>query len=161
MKQAIEDLIYQEAQLLDEGRLEAWLDLYTEDATYWVPIDESADPLQEASIIYDDHLRLKMRVEQIVNQARVAQNPASQMVRMVTNLRITEESPTEASAQFCMQLSELRSGDWRQTGLGDIRVFPSRCFLKARRVGTEWKITQKKIVLLQRYQPIVGLSFII
>ena len=33
----IEDFLYEEAALLDEWRLQEWLDLLTEDATYEVP----------------------------------------------------------------------------------------------------------------------------
>ena len=36
----IEEFLYHEARLLDTHRLEAWLDLYTDDATYWVPLEQ-------------------------------------------------------------------------------------------------------------------------
>lgn len=161
MTHPIEKLILREVTLLDEGKLDDWLALYTEDATYWLPIDENADPLKESSIIYDDHLRLAMRVEQILRQARVAQTPASRTMRMVTNIQIVEEGEASATARFCLQLTEVRSGDWRQRGLGEMRVFPGHCTLEARLVDGEWRIARKKIVLLNRYQPIVGLSFLI
>lgn len=157
----MEKLILREATLLDEGKLDDWLSLYTEDATYWVPIDETADPLKESSIIYDNRLRLAMRVEQILRQARVAQNPASLTMRMISNVQVEEESETSAKARFCMQLTEVRSGDWRQRGLGEMRTFPGHCTIKARQVDGDWKIAHKKIVLLNRHQPIVGLSFLI
>lgn len=161
MKNAIETLILHEAELLDDGKLEEWLELYTEDASYWIPIDEDIDPLKEASIIYDNRLRLAMRVEQILNQGRVAQTPKSQTMRMVTNIRVQEESETTATARFCLHLTEVRSGDWRQRGLGEMRVYPGHCTVQLRQEQGDWKIQAKKIVLLTRYQPIVGLSFLI
>ena len=33
----IEQFLYREARLLDTQQFEAWLDLFTEDACYWVP----------------------------------------------------------------------------------------------------------------------------
>ncbi|QII86882.1 SnoaL-like domain-containing protein [Bordetella hinzii] len=161
MMHPIESLVLRETALLDQGRLDDWLALYTEDATYWLPIDEHADPLKASSIIYDNHERLAMRVEQIMRQARVAQTPASHTMRMVSNLQVVEQDETTATACFCMQLTEVRSGDWRQRGLEGMRVYPGHGTLQARQVDGEWKIAAKKIVLLNRYQPIVGLSFII
>ena len=35
----VAQFLYHEARLLDTGQLEAWLDLFTEDATYWVPLE--------------------------------------------------------------------------------------------------------------------------
>ena len=36
-RQEAEDLLYKEAALLDEWRLDEWLELLTEDATYEIP----------------------------------------------------------------------------------------------------------------------------
>jgi 3-phenylpropionate/cinnamic acid dioxygenase small subunit len=161
MTHPVHTLILREAQLLDEGRLDDWLMLYTEDAIYWVPIDENADPLKDSSVIYDNRLRLAMRVEQLMRQNRVAQNPGSNTLRMVSNIDIEEVDADTATANFAMQLTEVRSGDWRQKGLGDTRLYPGRCKLVCKKVGNDWKIQHKTIVLLHRKQPIVGLSFII
>lgn len=161
MTHPVEKLIYQEARLLDQGLLDDWLALYTPQATYWVPIDEHVDPLQESSIIFDNHLRLQMRVEQIMRQARVAQNPSSYMLRMISNLELETLCDDRVIARFAMLLTEVRSGDWRQQGLGTLRQLPAHCELEAVHVDGVWKIDRKKIVLLNRKQPIFGLSFII
>lgn len=147
--------------MLDQGLLDDWLALYTPQATYWVPIDENANPLQESSIIFDNHLRLQMRVEQIMRQARVAQTPSSYMLRMISNMDLEEMSSDRVLARFAMNLTEVRSGDWRQQGLGNIRHLPGHCELESVNVDGVWKIDRKKIVLLNRKQPIFGLSFII
>lgn len=161
MMLAIHTLIQRENKLLDAGELDDWLALYTRDATYWVPIDENADPLKESSVIYDDHLRLSMRVEQIMRQKRVSQSPGSQSMRMVSNIEVTGQSATEAQAHFSLLVVEVRSGDWRQKGLGETRLFPGHCTLSLRFEDNQWRIQSKKIVLLNRKQPIVGLSFIL
>ena len=38
LKHEVEDFLYREADLLDERRYEEWLDLFTEDAHYWMPL---------------------------------------------------------------------------------------------------------------------------
>lgn len=161
MTHPVQQLILHETQLLDDMRLDDWLDLYTDDAAYWVPIDENSDPLKESSIIYDNRLRLAMRVEQIVRQNRVAQSPGSNTLRMVSNFDIQDVDANTASARYAMLLTEVRSGDWRQQGLGEMRLFPAHCTLVAKRVEGDWKIQRKTIKLLNRKQPIVGLSFIL
>lgn len=157
----IESLIQLECRLLDEGKLDDWLNLYTDDASYWLPIDETADPLKDSSVIYDNRARLAMRVEQIMRQSRVSHTPSSQSMRMVSNLEIAETGPDQAQARFALLVIELRSGDWRQQGLGETRLFPGHCTMSLQRVGGDWKIKSKKLVLLNRRQPIIGLSFIL
>ena len=161
MTHPVQKLILREAQLLDNMQLDDWLALYTDDATYWVPIDETTDPLKESSIIYDNRLRLAMRVEQIMRQNRVAQNPSSNTLRMVSNIDIEDIDALTATARFALLLTEVRSGDWRQKGLGETRFFPGHCELVCKKVGDTWKIQQKTIVLLNRKQPLVGLSFLL
>ncbi len=53
---AIEQFLYREASLLDQPDLDSWMQLYTEDGTYWMPAAENQpDPLNHISHIYDDH----------------------------------------------------------------------------------------------------------
>lgn len=161
MTHPIQSLINRECRLLDQGQLDDWLNLYDKDATYWIPIDETSDPLKESSIIYDNRIRLEMRVEQIMRQDRVAQSPVSNTMRMVSNLEITEDGNEQAHAEFSLLVTEVRSGDWRQRGLGETRFFPGHCRMSFHLVEGAWKIKSKTLVLLNRKQPIVGLSFIL
>ena len=161
MNETLTRLIHREAQLLDQGLLDDWLALYAKDASYWVPIDEHADPLKDSSVIFDNRLRLAMRVEQLMRQGRVGQTPGSATLRMVSNIEIAARDDGRAVASFALLVVEVRSGDWRQNGLGETRLFPGRCEVEFAREGDDWKIARKKIVLLNRKQPIVGLSFIL
>ena len=48
----VEQFLYHEARLLDTQQYEAWLELFTDDATYWVPLErEQKDPFETSSII--------------------------------------------------------------------------------------------------------------
>ncbi|KAB7624083.1 aromatic-ring-hydroxylating dioxygenase subunit beta [Alkalilimnicola sp. S0819] len=153
-------LIELEADLLDRGDLLEWVELYAEEATYWVPIDEHADPEVDSSIIYDNRQRLVMRVDQIVHQNRVAQQPASETWRMISNLKLSEEGG-RLRARYKMLLAEARRGDWRQNGLDETRLYPAWVELEAAPKDGQLRIVSKKIVLLGRHRPFTGLSFII
>ncbi len=71
-------LVYHEARLLDEQRFDEWYDLYTDDALYWVPLTRGQpDGLIHTSLLYEDKLLLKIRVERLKNPHAFAQQPRS------------------------------------------------------------------------------------
>jgi hypothetical protein len=50
----IEQLLYKEASFLDRPDLDSWVELYTDDGTYWMPaIEDQEDPLNHVSLFYD------------------------------------------------------------------------------------------------------------
>ena len=91
-RQMIEDFLYEEAALLDEWRLDEWLELLTEDATYEVPSTDSpeGDPKTTLSLIADDITRIRSRVQQLSGKSAWAENPPSRTRRLISNVRIRE-----------------------------------------------------------------------
>ena len=76
--QALIDFVYHEADLLDEQRFTEWLELFTEDAYYWMPLAHGqTDPILHASLLYEDKLLLKVRVERLVGQRTFSQQRKS------------------------------------------------------------------------------------
>ena len=58
----IESFLYQEADFLDRADLDGWFELYTKDASYWMPVSpEQTDPHNHISLFYDDHLMMEIR----------------------------------------------------------------------------------------------------
>ncbi len=91
-RQTIEDFLYEEAALLDEWRLEEWLDLLTEDATYEVPATDTpdGDPKTSLSLIADDMTRIRSRVQQLLGKSAWAETPHSRTRRLISNVQIRE-----------------------------------------------------------------------
>src|SRR6202161_1245107 len=89
-RQEVEDLLYREAALLDEWRLEEWLELLTENATYQIPPTDvpEGDSRNTLFIIADDALRIRSRVKQLLGKAAWAENPRSRTRRMIANVRV-------------------------------------------------------------------------
>ncbi len=73
----MEDLLYKEAALLDEWRLDEWLELLTEDAVYEVPPTDvpEGDSRNTLFIIADDAVRIRSRVKQLLGKAAWSENP--------------------------------------------------------------------------------------
>lgn len=76
--QEIIDFVIREARLLDQHRFEEWLDLYTDDAHYWMPLEwGQTDPKLVGSLMYEDKLLLKIRVERLKGNRTFSQKPKS------------------------------------------------------------------------------------
>ena len=59
----IAQFLFAEAELLDTGTYDAWLDLFTEDARYWVPAyPEQTDAINEVSLYYENLTLMLARI---------------------------------------------------------------------------------------------------
>ncbi len=89
-RQEVEDLLFKEAALLDEWRLEEWLDLLTEDAVYQVPPTDvpEGDARSTLFIIADDAVRIRSRVKQLLGKFAWAESPHSRTRRLISNVRV-------------------------------------------------------------------------
>jgi 3-phenylpropionate/cinnamic acid dioxygenase small subunit len=104
-----QDLLHQEAWLLDKQRFADWLDLYTQDATYWVPLEQDqVDPFQTSSIIYDDRVLLELRVQQYTHSRAHARKPLARTVHQVGNVRLLSADPAELTVASTLVLIEYR-----------------------------------------------------
>ncbi len=74
------DFVVAEAALLDAGRFDAWLALFSEDGRYWVPLlgSAQADPYSHNSLAFEDRMLLQLRVERLKNPRAHSQHPRSQ-----------------------------------------------------------------------------------
>ena len=98
----IEDLLYHEAALLDAWKLDEWLELLTNDATYRVPSNDrpDADPRATLFTIADDIARIRARVTRLTDRAAHAEYPPSRTRRLISNVRIVEKNPLRVEANF-------------------------------------------------------------
>ena len=91
---AINDLLVEEAALLDAGRYEDWLALFTDDVRYTAPTRvtrKSGNPGVVDAIGWfdEDRQSLDLRVRRLATDVAWAEDPPSMTRRFVTNLRIT------------------------------------------------------------------------
>jgi 3-phenylpropionate/cinnamic acid dioxygenase small subunit len=92
-----EQFLLHEARLLDDGKFDDWLALFTPEAWYWVPSEpDQADPVETVSLIYDDRRLLETRVRRLASPRMYSQEPRSRTSRMVGNVTIEESGPLPA-----------------------------------------------------------------
>lgn len=87
----VEELLFQEADLLDSWRLEEWFALFEEGAHYYVPpsdVDgDHADPETSLFYIVDDYVRLRERVVRLGKIGAHSEHPRSKVRHLVSNVR--------------------------------------------------------------------------
>ncbi|MGH7087631.1 MAG: aromatic-ring-hydroxylating dioxygenase subunit beta [Stellaceae bacterium] len=138
----VEDLFYREAALLDEWRLDEWLEMLTDDAAYYVPPNDKPDADHRTALftIADNHARLRERVKRISDPHCHAEQPRSRTRRLIGNVRITAEAGDRIEAEANFILHRFRRGE-------DVRVFVGRYRYKLRREGGALKIAERRAIL--------------
>ena len=153
-REQVERFIYDEAQLMDEHRYDEWLALWTDDALYWVPSGrDDIDPKREISLIYDDRVRLQVRIARLKSGFAHAQEPKSRMRRVVSNIVIEEVENGEILVQSNFLLVELRRG--KQD------LFAGRTMHRLRPHDGSFKLVSKKVLLVNNDEYIDNLTFLI
>src|SRR5947207_7239566 len=103
LRQEVEEFLYREAELLDERRYEEWLELFTEDAHYWMPMRRNVPADESEREFTRDGLdvnwfdegkdTLTRRVKQIRTGVHWAEQPPSRICHMVSNVQILGARP--------------------------------------------------------------------
>ena len=146
--------VYEEARLADEARYAEWLDLWTDDAVYWVPAstDPGADPDKHISHIYDNRGRLETRIRMLQSGYRYSQEPASLMRRIVSNVEVTSAGNDELVAESNFALAELSI-----QARHEMHWWVGRTTHRLRRIGGKLKMCRKKVVLVNAAEPLPNL----
>ncbi len=76
--QALIDFVVAEAALLDALRFDDWLNLFTDDGHYWMPLAHGqTDAKLHASLLYEDKLLLQVRIARLNGARTFSQQPIS------------------------------------------------------------------------------------
>ncbi len=141
------DLLYRESTALDQRKWDQWLDLYTEDAVYWVPAwrnedEQTSDPNSEVSQIYhDSRTGLEERVMRVTSGKSVTAMPLPRTTHFITNIVATnaDESTIQVTANFMVQLFQPQRGA-QYVNFGDYE-------LSLAMQGERWLIAAKTVHL--------------
>lgn len=86
---AIEDFLYREASLLDRPDLDRWMELFTEDGSYWMPGTEGqSDPLNHISHIYDDRVMMEIRRRNFVHPRSASKEWPVRCSHLLGNIQV-------------------------------------------------------------------------
>ena len=167
LKEEIQDLLYREAELLDERRFEEWLDLFTEDVHYWVPMRRNV-PSQDPDLEFtragldvnwfdEGKDTLTRRVKQIRTGVHWAEQPPSRICHMVSNVQVLGGPPGGAFLAEVPVNSRFLIYRNRVETETDLLVGKREDLL--RRVDGGWRIARRKIILDQSVLLVKNLTF--
>lgn len=147
----VEQFLYAEAAMIDARQYRAWLELWTDDCTYWMPIRRTvtlADIEREFTkrgdmSFYDDNKQtLEMRVAKMESGSSWSEDPPSRTRHIVNNVRIlsVEGGEIDVEVAFILYRSRLNTEETMWVGRRADRL---------RRVGRELKLSAREIFLDQ------------
>jgi 3-phenylpropionate/cinnamic acid dioxygenase small subunit len=150
----LRSLIETEADLLDEQLFDQWCDLYADDAVYWVPAQRGqASWTTHVSLYYDDKHTMKTRVQRLGHSMTHCQEPESQCVRVVSNIRLEGMSDDGALLMVRSKFVMLEDRPGKPQ-----RVYGGRYVHTLRAHGDGFQIVQKRVDLTSCDQSFPSLS---
>jgi 3-phenylpropionate/cinnamic acid dioxygenase small subunit len=152
-RSAVERFLFHEARLMDEHRYDEWLALWDSDATYWIPCNaDDIDPTRNVSVVYDRRGQLRNRIQRL-KETLWLREQAPRLKRLVSNILVESESPSEVEVNSNFILAELhRHQQLLWAGSTTHRLVAN---------DGGFKIKYKKVILLNNNEPLPNMMFLI
>ena len=149
-----EDFLFQEADLMDRGQYDAWMELWDADATYWVPCNsEDLDPQRSVSLIYEHREQIEDRLFRLKGRHAHAQSPKSRLIRVVSNVRVVQAEGELVTVTSTFVLGEVR--------LERQNVFFGRSTHVLLDQESGFKMREKKVFLLNNDTAMGNVTFLV
>jgi len=169
LRQEIEAFLYLEADLVDDRKYDEWLQLFSDDLQYRMPMVRSlhaqhiageylTGPL-DVSWFDEGKQTLATRVAQIRTGVHWAEEPLSRTSHLITNVRLLSATPSvedaqevETSCRFLIHRN--RNADEEDTLIG-------KRIDRLRRNGESWSICRRTLYIKQSVLLARSLSFLV
>jgi 3-phenylpropionate/cinnamic acid dioxygenase small subunit len=160
----VEQFLFREARLLDEGRFREWLGLLADDIRYWMPTmgrryrasskaltmgtadhgtESEFSGESEVAILDETKESLERRIARLESGMAWAEDPPSHTCHIISNIAVLEgnrESQVIAHCNFVL---------YRTRGESEQDFYVGRRHDILRWVGADWRIAYRKILLPQ------------
>ncbi|MEO0411397.1 MAG: aromatic-ring-hydroxylating dioxygenase subunit beta [Pseudomonadota bacterium] len=142
----VRHFVEQEARLLDDRDFSSWLEMYTKDCVYWVPVSrEQTSPRDGVAHFRDDYQIMLARTHRLLNPRSFSAEPPPVTCHVVSGVRIDEDAGDSLIVSSSQMVIEFRNrGRFEE----DQRVFGGRVIHHLARNGSKFAITFKRIDLI-------------
>ncbi|MFD4640783.1 3-phenylpropionate/cinnamic acid dioxygenase subunit beta [Lentzea sp. NPDC058436] len=151
LQHQVEQFLYHEAALLDGHRYDEWVELFTDDAHYFMPLRRTMTRRQlhleftkpgEMAYFDENKTWLETRAKKFATGTSWAEDPPSRTRHLVTNVRIVEDDGDELAvhSNFLLYRTRLKN---------DVDQWVGRREDRLRRVDTGLAIVKRFIYLDQ------------
>lgn len=146
--------IWQEADMLDHGDFVEWLDLWTENATYIIPIDPLETDFENTlNYAYDDHHMRQLRVTRLTSGESISTTPRARTVRSQSRFRLLSDADGVVTVRCAQNLREFRKDVLKQ--------YTADVTFELVRSGDSFKIQRKLIQLINSTDTLAGIGYIL
>lgn len=155
-------ILAHEARLLHQRAFREWLQLFTVDGCYWVPVSpDQSDPFSAPSHIYECRPALDARIERLYDPRFLPQMPASRVSRLrgMPWLLLHEADRMEFAVDF--QLIEARQVPDSES---ELRIFAGQSLywvLRDASAPVGWRIQRKRVDLINSESAFFGVSILL
>jgi biphenyl 2,3-dioxygenase beta subunit len=125
LRSQFEEILYREAYLLDNGRLDEWIGLLHEDIRYWAPVRTDLDREEEdfntpylMAHFDDDFAGLKMRARRVEMGLGYTDQPKARTRHLITNVIVSlrDDGSVAVTSNFLVFRSHVGLPDHYVTG---------------------------------------------
>ena len=157
-----EALIEFETALLRTRQFRGWLDLFTPDGVYWLPVSpDQTDPFADPSHIYETRPALDARVERLYDPRVLPQTPVSRVSRLLGRPWLIRVSEDLVEVAITFHIVESRAAATRDDSLrifaGDARY----CMVPDEHAAMKLKIMSKRVDLVNSESAFFGVSILL
>lgn len=147
----VEEFLYREAALLDDRRFDEWVQLFTEDTHYFMPIRRTRGRRElgkeftqpgEMAFFDDNKMVLQARVIKLASGKAWAEDPPSRTRHLITNVLVEEDRGDELDVRSNFLVYRTRLKSEETTWIGSRRDV-------LRRAGDSYQIAKRHIFLEQ------------
>lgn len=136
----VTEFLWKEADILDRKDYDTWLDLWTDDGLYIMPIGDGEDYADQLNLCYDNAKMRKDRVGRFKAGFSISSAPPARTVRTISRIVVDEMSGDLIKVRAAEHLVEDKFG--RQ------RVWAGDAYYTLKRSGGGFLLHQKVVKLL-------------
>lgn len=117
LRHEIEQFLYRQSELLDSKLWQDYIDLFTDDGVYWMPVlPEQTEWEGSPSIFAEDRHMMEVRMGRVTHPTAWSQAPMWATSHVVGNVVIEAEAPGEWRVRSRFHMMELRRDTVRHFG---------------------------------------------
>lgn len=140
--QEIESFLYQEADLLDNNDLENWMQLFTEDGTYWMPVArDQQDPHGHISILFENRAVMAVRANNFGHRLAASMEYDIRSSHLIGNIRVVDFDETSGDCTIKSNFQVVLY--YREQTL-----FAGTYTHQLKRVDDSYRIVQKRVDII-------------
>lgn len=144
LQQSLQNFVWQENALLDEGRFDEWYELFAQDGLYWIPGESGQEsPEGRMCIALENRMLMRLRIDRLSHHRAFSLQPGVRGLRVIQHPRVQSEHPDEDGC-YTVRTNLIYSEYQKQK----TEVLPATASYRLRAVDQAWEIVEKRVDLL-------------